>query len=110
MGKRGTRWEATRQGGSNSCLFPALICSTTHQLLSATSKWTVVAGKKRKGKLSQDPGFLYILLPEQRREERQERDPGSRSFQMWGSGMKKYSLGGTGIVKDPRGSEGGLAN
>lgn len=35
--------------------------------LSATSKRTVVAGKKRKGKLSQDPGFLYILLPEQRR-------------------------------------------
>lgn len=53
--------------------------------LSATSNRVAVAGRKRKGKLSQDRGFLYILLPEQRRGRKgQERDPGSDSSRCGG--------------------------
>lgn len=67
-GKERNKVGSHSQVESNSCLFPAPLCPPIHQLLSgflqSGRQWR---GRDGKGKLSQDLGFLYFLLPEQRR-------------------------------------------
>ena len=70
-----------------------------------------MAGKKRKGKLSQDRGFLYILPPEQRRGGKTGKGPRLRPFQMWGVRNEKNAAREVlRIVKGRGGREGGLAS